>query len=459
MKDLKPLGEKFATASPSPVFLINSKGIAQTPEMDNQWSEPRHRVPREQGSKSPQQRPPLAVAACTCPPGTPLSKVCSYFSFPSISVLRDECKYQDYKKQKQKQTEHGAESTPQGRTHPAQLPSPWQAHFAGNSCPSAWGGSPSNQLRRRALGVPRPHQGPRDRRGRRPVYYSSLPVNPPSVGGSRCRQTHPPTRLTFLLLLQGVHAGKVAGQRLEGGGEAAPALGALHGAPRALPAHLGRGRALPAVQDARRLGGWGAAPAALRGPGWGRARPRGSGGRLPGRARPTRGCRGGRDLHLLGRGQGEGRGRRRRRRRVKTQLLAGGVRVPPGGRRGSRRLWLQEARCPPRRELPLMLRGPPISSRRGAAGARSAGSRPLGRVARAAASRSRSRSRPARFGRRRARNGMQVRRAPQVGNGARRLLIVTFPPLRCTCSIHAPDAATRNTGIPPQFITQKLPSF
>ncbi|TKC36888.1 hypothetical protein EI555_020885, partial [Monodon monoceros] len=51
---------------------------------------------------------------------------------------------------------------------------------------------------------------------------------------------------------KGVHAGKVAGQRLEGGGETAPALGALHGAPRgagapqALPAHLGRRPAFPA---------------------------------------------------------------------------------------------------------------------------------------------------------------------------------------------------------------------
>lgn len=86
-------------------------------------------------------------------------------------------------------------------------------------------------------------------------------------------------RLTSFVLLQGVHAGEVAGQRLEGGGEAAPALRALHGAPRsagapqALPAHLGRRPAFPAVQDARRLGGWGAATAAFRGPGWRRGSP------------------------------------------------------------------------------------------------------------------------------------------------------------------------------------------
>lgn len=86
-------------------------------------------------------------------------------------------------------------------------------------------------------------------------------------------------RLTSFVLLQGVHAGEVAGQRLEGGGEAAPALRALHGAPRsagapqALPAHLGRRPAFPTVQDARRLGGWGAATAAFRGPGWRRGSP------------------------------------------------------------------------------------------------------------------------------------------------------------------------------------------
>jgi hypothetical protein len=68
--------------------------------------------------------------------------------------------------------------------------------------------------------------------------------------------------LTSFFLLQGVHAGKVACQRLEGSREATSALGALHGAPRragapqALPAHLGRGPAFPAIQDTRRLGGW-----------------------------------------------------------------------------------------------------------------------------------------------------------------------------------------------------------
>lgn len=80
--------------------------------------------------------------------------------------------------------------------------------------------------------------------------------------------------LTSFLLLQGVHAGEVAGQCLEGGGEAAPALGALHGAPRcagapqALPTHLGRSPAFPAVQDTRRFGSWGAATAARPGQGW-----------------------------------------------------------------------------------------------------------------------------------------------------------------------------------------------
>lgn len=103
----------------------------------------------------------------------------------------------------------------------------------------------------------------------------SLPCHPSTHRDARGEQAETATTdgLTSFFLLQGVHAGKVAGQRLEGGGEAAPALGALHGAPRgagapqALQAHLGRRPTLPAVQDTRRLGGWGAATAALRGPG------------------------------------------------------------------------------------------------------------------------------------------------------------------------------------------------
>lgn len=132
---------------------------------------------------------------------------------------------------------------------------------------------------------------PGDPRGRDTAPHGALsppPLRPPTVR----TELYTSCSLTFLLL-QGVHAGKVAGQRLEGGGEAAPALRALHGAPRgagaprALPAHLGRRRAFPAVQDARRLGGWARRPlrfgvrdGAARP--WGRAPPPGPAGTGPG---------------------------------------------------------------------------------------------------------------------------------------------------------------------------------
>lgn len=206
-------------------------------------------------------------------------------------------------------------------------------------------------------GGPSPHHSPRDRGwgGQGPCFLQFSPPptpQPPTPRGSRGKQDrNPNSRLTFLLLLQGVHAGKVAGQRLEGGGEAAPALGALHGAPRgagapqALSAHLGRSPALPAVQDARRLGGWGAAPAARRGPGWGRARPWGSGPRLPGAAQTwLSGLPGPPPVGPQPRRADAGGGGGGRRRSCSRGESAGS----PGGRRGSRRRWLQEARCPPR---------------------------------------------------------------------------------------------------------------
>lgn len=125
-------------------------------------------------------------------------------------------------------------------------------------------------------GVARPRAVPESRAVQGPCHRRlSLPCEPSTHRGATGERAETPTTdgLTSFLLLQGVHAGKVAGQCLEGGGEAAAALGAPHGAPRgagapqALPAHLGRRPALPAVQDTRRLGGWGAATAALRGPG------------------------------------------------------------------------------------------------------------------------------------------------------------------------------------------------
>lgn len=92
-----------------------------------------------------------------------------------------------------------------------------------------------------------------------------LSLSAQATGHHSCPPSSPspitdPRPLTSVLLLQGVHAGKVDRQRLEGGGEAAPALRALHGSPagRRLPAHLGRAApAFGAVQEARRLGGGG----------------------------------------------------------------------------------------------------------------------------------------------------------------------------------------------------------
>lgn len=64
-----------------------------------------------------------------------------------------------------------------------------------------------------------------------PRVLQTLPtLQPPTSPDGRCTGWNPNYSLTFFL--QGVHTGKVAGQCLEGGGEAAPALRALHGAPR-----------------------------------------------------------------------------------------------------------------------------------------------------------------------------------------------------------------------------------